>query len=140
VEPEDVVHVLRNVDQALKPRGLLFDIHPTADDPPIRSSGRGLGFVDARRFEPIVATTNAAVDALVGDGSFEDVRRVERDVEELYADTEDLLQTADDEWTNLRIPAATRRRIRAAVPPLQLLWRVDFRLLRKRAARPRRRP
>jgi hypothetical protein len=138
VEPEDVVHVLRNVDQALKPRGLLFDIHPTADDPPIRSSGRGLGFVDARRFEPVVATTNAAVDALVGDGSFEDVRRVEREIEELYADAEDLLDTAD-EWTNLRIPAATSRRIRAAVPPLQLLWRVDFRLLRKRAARPRRR-
>jgi hypothetical protein len=139
VEPEDVVHVLRNVDQALKPRGLLLDIHPTADDPPVRSSGRGLGFVDARRFEPVVATTNAAVDALVGDGSFEDVRRVERDIEELYADAEDLLDTAD-EWTNMRILAATRRRIRAAVPPLQLLWRVDFRLLRKRAARPRRRP
>jgi hypothetical protein len=139
VEPEDVVHVLRNVDEALKPRGLLFDIHPTGDDAPIRASARGLGFIDARRFEPIVATTDAAVDALVGDGSFEDVRRVEREIEELYADAEDLLDTAD-EWTNLRIPAATRRRIRAAVPPLQLLWRVDFRLLRKRAARPRRRP
>jgi hypothetical protein len=139
VEPEDVVHVLRNVDEALKPRGLLLDIHPTADDPPVRSSGRGLGFVDARRFEPVVATTNAAVDALVGDGSFDDVRRAERDIEELYADAEDLLDTAG-EWTNLRIPAATRRRIRAAVPPLQLLWRVDFRLLRKRAAPRRRRP
>jgi hypothetical protein len=139
VETEDVVHVLRNVDEALKPRGLLFDIHPTGDDVPIRASARGVGFIDARRFEPIVATTDAAVDALVGDGSFEDVRRVEREIEELYADAEDLLDTAD-EWTNLRIPAATRRRIRAAVPPLQLLWRVDFRLLRKRAARPRRRP
>jgi hypothetical protein len=139
VEPEDVVHVLRNVDEALKPRGLLFDIHPTADDTPIRAARRGLGFIDARRFEPIVATTNAAVDGLVGDGSFEDVRRVEREIEELYPEAEELLDTAD-EWTNLRIPAATRRRIRAAEPPLQLVWRVDFRLLRKRAARPRRVP
>jgi hypothetical protein len=133
------VHVLRNVDEALKPRGLLFDIHPTADDAPIRAEGRGLGFVDARRFQPIVATTDAAVDALVGDGSFADVRRVEREIEELFAEAQDLLDSAD-EWTNLRIPAATRRRIRAAVPPVQLLWRVDFRLLRKRAARRRRRP
>jgi hypothetical protein len=138
VEPEDVVHVLRNVDEALKPRGRLFDIHPTADDPPIRAAGRGVGFIDARRFQPVVATTNAAVDALVGDGSFEDVRRVERDVEELYGDAEELIGTGD-EWTNLRLPAATRRRIRAAEAPFQVLWRVDFRLLRK-AARPRRRP
>jgi hypothetical protein len=139
VEPEDVVHVLRNVDEALKPRGLLFDIHPTADDTPIRAAGRGLGFVDARRFQPVVATSDAAVDALVRDGLFDDVRRVEREIEELYPEAEELLDTAD-EWTNLRIPAATRRRIRAAVPPVQLLWRVDFRLLRKRAARPGRRP
>jgi hypothetical protein len=139
VEPEDVVHVLRNVDEALKPRGLLFDIHPTADDTPIRAAGRGLGFVDARRFQPVVATSDAAVDALVRDSLFDDVRRVEREIEELYPEAEELLDTAD-EWTNLRIPAATRRRIRAAVPPVQLLWRVDFRLLRKRAARPGRRP
>jgi hypothetical protein len=139
VEPEDVVHVLRNVDEALKPRGLLFDIHPTADDTPIRAAGRGLGFVDARRFQPVVATSDAAVDALVRDGLFDDVRRVEREIEELYPEAEELLDTADD-WTTLRIPVATRRRIRAAVPPFQLLWRVDFRLLRKRAARRRRQP
>jgi hypothetical protein len=139
VEPEDVVHVLQNVDEALKPRGRLLEIHPTADDPPIRASGRGVGFIDAKGFQPVVATTNAAVDALVGDGSFEDVRRVERDVEELYGDADELIATGDD-WTNLRLSAATRRRIRAAEPPLQVLWRVDFRLLRKRAARPRRRP
>jgi hypothetical protein len=138
VEPEDVVHVLRNVDDALKPRGWLLEIHPTADDPPIRASGRGVGFIDARRFQPVVATTNAAVDALVGESSFDDVRRVERDVEEVYGDGEELIGTGDD-WTNLRLSAATRRRIRAAEPPLQVLWRVDFRLLRKRAARPRRR-
>jgi hypothetical protein len=138
VEAEDVVHVLRNVDQGLKPRGQLLDIHPTADDPPIRAAGRGVGFIDARRFEPIVAWTDAAVDALVAEGSYDDVRRVEREIEELYADAEDLIGTADD-WTSLRIPAATKRRIRAADPPLQVLWRVDFRLLKKQATRRRRR-
>jgi hypothetical protein len=130
VELEDVVHVLRNVDQALKPQGLLLDIHPTADDPPIRGSGRGVGFIDARRFQPIVAWTDAAVDALVADGSFDDIRRVEREIDELYVDADELIETGD-EWTSLRIAAATRRRIRAADPPLQVLWRVDFRLLRK---------
>jgi hypothetical protein len=139
VEPEDVVHVLRNVEQSLKPRGWLLDVHPTADDPPIRAAGRGVGFVDSRRFQPVVATTNAAVDALVGDGAFEDVRRVEREIEELYTEADELIGTGED-WVNLRLSAATRRRIRAAEPPFQVLWHVDFRLLRKRAARRRRRP
>jgi hypothetical protein len=139
VEPEDVVHVLRNVQEALEPRGLLFDIHPTADDVPVRAHGRGIGFIDSRGFQPVLATTNNSVDALVADGSFDDVRRVEREIEEWYDDPGELLETAD-EWASLTTPAATRRKIRAADPPLQLLWRVDFRLLRKRRARPRRRP
>jgi hypothetical protein len=139
VEPEDVVHVLRNVEQSLKPRALLLDVHPTADDPPIRAAGRGVGFVDARRFQPVVETVNAAVDTLVGDGAFDDVRRVEREIEEVYDDTDELIGFGED-WEHLRIPAATRRRIRASDPPLRLLWHVDFRLLRKRAARRRRRP
>jgi hypothetical protein len=139
VEPEDVVHVLRNVEQSLKPRGLLFDIHPTADDPPIRASGRGVGFVDSRRFVPIVEATNAAVDALVAEGAFDDVRRVEREIEELYLDADELIGTGED-WETLSLPAATKRRIRAAEPPYRVLWHVDFRLLRKRAAQRRRRP
>jgi hypothetical protein len=125
VEPEDVVHVLRNVEPSLKPRGLLLDVHPTADDSPIRAGGRGLGFVDARRFQPIVDATNAAVDSLVGDGAFEDVRRVEREIEELYLDPDELIGTADD-WVHLRLPAATQRRIRAAEPPFRVLWHVGL--------------
>jgi hypothetical protein len=139
VEPEDVVHVLRNVEGSLKPRGLLLDIHPTADDSPIRSGRRGIGFVEARRFEPVVEMANAAVDALVGDGAFDDVRRVQREVEEVYTDGEELIETAG-EWETLSLRAATRRRIRASEPPFHVLWHVDFRLLKKRAARRRRRP
>jgi hypothetical protein len=133
------VHVLRNVEQSLKPRALVLDVHPTADDPPIRAGGRGVGFVDARRFQPVVEMVDTAVDALVGEGAFDDVRRVEREIEELYSDAEELIGFGDD-WEHLRIPAATRRRIRASEPPLRVLWHVDFRLLRKRAARRRRRP
>jgi hypothetical protein len=139
VEPEDVVHVLRNVEESLGRGGRLLDVHPTADDPPIRAAGRGVGFIDARKFRPVVAMTEAAVDALVATGSFDDVRRAEREIEELYDDADELLATGDD-WTNLRIPAPTRRRIRGAEPPFQVLWHVAFRLLIKRAAPRRRRP
>ena len=133
------MHVLRNVEESLVPRGRLLDVHPTADDPPIRAAGRGIGFVDARRFRPVAATTEAAVDALVGAGSFEELRRLEREIEERYDDADELLETAD-EWEHLGIPAATRRRLRGAEPPFQVLWHVTFRLLRKRAAQRRRRP
>jgi hypothetical protein len=138
VELEDVVHVLRNGYDALRPNGLLLDIHPTADDSPVRAAGRGLGFIDAKSFHPTVAYIDESVDALVADRFFDDVRRLEREIVELYESAEELFDTADD-WTHHRIRAPTRRRTRAAEAPIQVLWRVRFRLLRKRAVPPRRR-
>jgi len=137
VDAEDVVHVLRNVHEALTPAGHVLDVHPTGADAPVRAGGVGLGFVDQREFRPIVAHSDTSVDALVADGLFDDVRRVEREIVEVYEDAEELFETAD-EWTNLRLRAPARRRVRAATPPFEVLWRVDFRLLRKRSARQRR--
>ncbi len=125
------MHVLRNVHQALRPSGLLLDVHPTGDDAPIRAGGRGLGFVGGARFDRIVAATDAAVDEAVAAGLFEDVRRLEREVVDRYDDPGELLETAE-EWSNLRLPAAARRRVRAATPPVDVLWHVVFRLLKKR--------
>ena len=125
------MHVLPHLHEALRPRGLVLEIHPTADDVPIRAGGRGLGFVDSRQFVTVVEQTDSAVDRAVARGLYTDVRREYRDVIEVYDDAAELLDTADD-WENLHIDASTRRRVRAASGPYELPWPVSFRLLRKR--------
>jgi hypothetical protein len=131
VETEDVVHVLRNVHGALRPGGFALDIHPLGIDFPVRAGGRGLGFVDASRFARIVVAMDAAVDRAIADGLFEDVRSLRRHVAERFDDASEALEHAEG-WTNLRLPAAVRRRLaRTSERPVELVEAVGYRLLRK---------
>jgi hypothetical protein len=54
------VHALRQVHRALKPRGLLLDVHPLGDEFPVLADERGLGFVDTRKFRDILEAMNVA--------------------------------------------------------------------------------
>jgi hypothetical protein len=130
------VHVLRNVHRALVTRGLALEVHPLGLDFPVRAGRRGLGFVDATRFAAIVAAMDAVVDRTIADGLFEDLRSVRRHVAERFDDAAEALEHAEG-WTNLRLPAAVRRRLRETRErPVEFVETIRYRLLRKAASRP----
>jgi hypothetical protein len=61
VEPEDVVHVLRNMVDAVKPGGLVFDLQVIRPNPTIESDGKVACEIDG---EPLFRRADAATAAL----------------------------------------------------------------------------
>jgi hypothetical protein len=133
VDTEDVVHVLRRVHGALRPTGLLLDVHPLGLDFAVRAGRRGLGFVDTRKFAAIVDAMNDGLEQTVSEGLFEEVRTLRRHVAERFDDAADALEEVDT-WENLRLPAAVRRRLRQTdETPVEFVDTVRYRLMRKLA-------
>ena len=128
------MYVLRQVHQALAPRGLVLDIHPLGDDFPILAGGRGIGFVNTSRFRQVLDAMNRCVDQMVGESLFAELRSVRRHVVERYDTVAEALEEADS-WTNLRLPAAVRRRLEETpASPIEFIDTVRYRLMRKREA------
>lgn len=126
------MHVLRRVHEALRPKGLLLDVHPLGLDFAVRAGRRGLGFVDTRRFAAVVETMNDGVEQTVAEGLFEEVRTLRRHVAERFDDAAEALEEADT-WEHLRLPAAVRRRLRQTdETPVEFIDTIRYRLLRKR--------
>ena len=65
------MHVLRKVHRALRPGGLLLDVHPLGLEFAVRAGRRGLGFVDTRKFTAMLEAMNAGVDQTMSEGLFE---------------------------------------------------------------------
>jgi hypothetical protein len=126
------VHVLRQVHRALRPEGLLLDVHPLGLDFAVRAGRRGLGFVDTRKFAAVVEAMNDGVEQTVAEGLFEEVRTLRRHVAERFDDAAEALEEADG-WEHLRLPAAVRRRLRQTdETPVEFIDTIRYRLLRKR--------
>ena len=125
------MHVLRHVHRALRPKGLLLDVHPLGLEFAVRAGRRGLGFVDTRKFVRILEAMNDAVERSVSEGLFEEVRTLRRHVAERFDDAAEALEEADS-WENLRLPAAVRRRLRQTdETPIEFVDTVRYRSLRK---------
>jgi hypothetical protein len=125
------VHVLRKVHRALRPQGLLLDVHPLGLEFAVRAGSRGLGFVDTRKFAAVVEAMNRGVEQTISEGLFEELRTLRRHVAERFDDAAEALEEADS-WENLRLPAAVRRRLRQAdETPVEFIDTVRYRLLRK---------
>jgi hypothetical protein len=132
VDTEDVVHVLRRVHGALRPKGLLLDVHPLGLDFAVRAGRRGLGFVDTRRFARVVEAMNDGVEQTIAQGLFEEARTLRRHVAERFDDAAEALEEADS-WEHLRLPAAVRRRLlQTDETPVEFIDTIRYRLLRKR--------
>jgi hypothetical protein len=128
VETEDVVNVLRNVQQAVVLGGRMLDIHPLGLDMPVRAGPRGLGFVDASKFAGVIAAMDEGVDVLRAEGLITELASAARQVVERFDDAAEALEEADS-WQNLRLPAAVRRRLREAEErPVELVDTVRYRL------------
>ena len=126
------MHVLRQTHRALRPKGLLLDVHPLGLEFAVRAGRRGLGFVDTRKFTRVLEAMNEGVERTLSDGLFEEVRTLRRHVAERFDDAAEALEEADS-WENLRLPAAVRRRLRQTdETPVEFIDTVRYRLLRKR--------
>jgi hypothetical protein len=125
------VHVLRQVHRALRPDGLLLDVHPLGLEFAVRAGRRGLGFVDTRKFAAILESMNDAVEQTLSERLFEELRTLRRHVAERFDDASEALEEADG-WENLRLPAAVRRRLqKTQESPVEFIDTVRYRLLRK---------
>ena len=128
------MHVLRHVHRALRPKGLLLDVHPLGLEFAVRAGRRGLGFVDTRKFAAIVEAMNDGLEQVVSEGLFEEVKTLRRHVAERFDNAAEALEEADS-WENLRLPAAVRRRLRQTdETPVEFIDTVRYRLLRKRTS------
>jgi hypothetical protein len=128
VETEDVVNVLRNVQQAVAPGGRILDTHPLGIDMAVRAGSRGLGFVDARKFGEVVAAMDEGVAAVEAEGLITHLRTVRRHVVERFEDPSEMLEEVET-WENLRLPAEVRRRIAEAEErPIEFVDTVRYRL------------
>jgi hypothetical protein len=125
------VHVLRRVHWALRPEGLALDVHPLGLDFAVRAGGRGLGFIDTRKFAVVVEAMNDGVEQTVAEGLFEELRSLRRHVSERFDDAAEALEEVET-WEHLRLPAAVRRRLlQAEETPVEFIDTIRYRLLRK---------
>jgi hypothetical protein len=123
------VHVLSQVHRALKPSGLLLDVHPLGVDFPVLAGERGIGFVDTQKFRGILGAMNECVDQTVAEGLFEELRELRRHVAERFDNTTEALEEADS-WENLRLPPAVRQRLQQTdATPIEFIDTVRYRLL-----------
>jgi hypothetical protein len=128
VETEDVVHVLRNVQQAVSPGGRVLDIHPLGIDMAVVAGSRGLGFIDASEFALVIDAMDDSVEQVVSEGLLEELRTVRRVVVERFDDPAEALEEASS-WENLRLPTEVARRLRAVEKgPVEFVDTVRYRL------------
>ena len=126
------MHVLRRVHGALRPEGLLLDVHPLGLEFAVRAGTRGLGFVDTRKFVAVLDAMNEGLEQTVAEGLFEQLTTRRRLVAERFDSGAEALEEADS-WENLRLPAAVRRRLRETdETPVEFVDTVRYRLLRRR--------
>ena len=64
MEPEDVVHVLHNMVDAVKPGGLVFDLQVIRPNPTIESNGKVVCEIDGEPLFRRADAATAAIDAL----------------------------------------------------------------------------
>ena len=126
------MHVLRRVHRAVRPGGLVLDVHPLGLDFAVRAGRCGLGFVDTSRFAAVLDAMNEGLEQTVAEGLFEQLTTRRRLVAERFDSGAEALEEADS-WENLRLPAAVRRRLRETdETPVEFVDTVRYRLLRRR--------
>jgi hypothetical protein len=126
------VHVLRQIHTALRPGGLVLDIHPLGMDFAVRAGRRGLGFVDTRRFARVLAAMDEHVRVLVDEGLYKETRTLRRHVTERFDTAREALEEARS-WEYLRFPLTLRLRLRLTnATPVEFVDTIRYRLFRRR--------
>jgi hypothetical protein len=123
VEPEDVVHVLRNMVAAVKPGGVVLDLQVLIVNPRVEAGGRLVCELDGTPLFLKTEAATAAVDASVAAGRLVEEAVDDHDVLKHYAHGADLvddwarsgrrpLGLSDEELRSFDKPCVTRERCR----------------------------
>jgi hypothetical protein len=124
------VHALRQIHQALVPRGVLLDMHPVPPSTRAEVAGQSLGEFDDAEFMRIVANAEAEIER---SGLFERESEVEFDYLERYGDPAQLLEDIREDWDGCSVPPDLEARILQAGGPVDIWERVVLRRLRAKA-------
>ena len=128
MEPKDVVHVLRNMVEAVKPGGVVLDLQVIRPKPVVEVGGRFICEIEGESLLRKADAAAAAVDALVAGGRLVEEAVDDHDVLKHYANGEDLI----DDWARSdRHPRAEAiPRLRATARPCVSRERCRLRRLR----------
>jgi hypothetical protein len=91
VEPEDVVHVLRNMVEAVEPGGLVLDLQVIRPDPVVEAAGLAVCEIDGAPLFRTADAAVAAIDAAVSAGVLAEEARDDHDVRKHHATGADLI-------------------------------------------------
>jgi SAM-dependent methyltransferase len=125
------VNALSQIHRAVRPGGVLLDLHPTRPFATLEAGGVRLGSIDEREFMRIVEATEAGLATTVRRGLFAPEEALRFDVIERF-DTADELVEKVDGWEGVRVPTRLARRVRAGEPPFDVRERVVLQRFRVR--------
>jgi hypothetical protein len=128
VEPEDVVHVLRNMVTAVKPGGLVLDLQVIRPDPRVEVDGRFVCEIDGQPLFRLADAAAEAVDAAVAEGRLREEAVDDHDVRNHYRTGADLV--ADFAGKERKLPAEAVPTVRAIGRPCVVRERCRLRRLR----------
>ena len=127
-----MVDALRKLHAVLAPDGKVVDTQPLSPRPSVFTAGRQIGSLDMREWGRTIASVDAEIEHLLGDGHF----AVE--VEERFTVTDSFdigCECLDEvhEWAGTKVPHALEAKIRGVSSPITVEQEVRLRLLAKRA-------
>jgi hypothetical protein len=110
VEPEDVVHVLRRLREALVPEGIVLDLQVIRPHPLVEVDDTILCEIDGSSLFVGADAAQAAVDLLIAERLLEEEAADDHDVRKHYVDGAVLV--SDFETSARKIPAEAIPRLR----------------------------
>jgi len=129
MQPEGVVHALRQVHRGLAPGGILLDMHPTRPSARAEVGGVSLGDFDDEKFWETVEATERP---LAESDLFELEQEVEFDYLERWDSGKQMLEDVKT-WDGCHVPRDLAQRIRKAEPPVDIWERVVLRRFSSRS-------
>jgi hypothetical protein len=123
------VYVLRNMVDAVKPGGMVFDLQVIRPDPRVEQDGRLLCELDGEALFKKADAATAALDALVVAGRLIERARDDHDVRNHYKTGADLVD--DFEPKERSLPIEARPILRAVTQPCVIRERCRLRLLER---------
>jgi hypothetical protein len=113
VQPEDVVDVLRNMVEVVKPGGLVLDLQVIRPDPVVEVDGRVAFEIDGEPLFRMADAAAAAVDAFINAGLLREQAVDDHDVRKHYATGPELVEDFANKERKLHASALSELRLLA---------------------------
>ena len=130
MEPEDVVHVLRKMVEAVKPGGLVLDLQVIRPDPTVETGERFVCEIDGEPLFRRADAASAAIDALTQSNELGEQAVDDHDVRNHYANGTELVD--DFVGKQRRLPEQALPQLRALTQPCVVRERCRLRRLKVR--------